>query len=104
MIYAPSIAGLTDESPHRRDGSRCVRQAFVAGTGEPVSTYLGRDGLDVRSDLGGLNLSDVPKVLIETGEHAQRDRRGAARVGRLPAARGTRARRGIEASSESSFR
>jgi N-acetylmuramoyl-L-alanine amidase len=23
--------------------------------------------LDVRSDLGGLNLSDVPKVLVETG-------------------------------------
>jgi N-acetylmuramoyl-L-alanine amidase len=33
----------------------------------PYSTYVGRTGLDIRSDLGGLNLSDVPKVFIETG-------------------------------------
>jgi N-acetylmuramoyl-L-alanine amidase len=33
----------------------------------PVSTYAGRDGLVARTDLGGLNLSTVPKVLVETG-------------------------------------
>jgi N-acetylmuramoyl-L-alanine amidase len=33
----------------------------------PPATYVGRDGLDVRTDLGGLNLSTVPKVFIETG-------------------------------------
>ena len=33
----------------------------------PEATYVGTNGLDVRSDLGGLNLSDVPKVFIETG-------------------------------------
>ena len=33
----------------------------------PYSTYIGAQGLDVRSDLGGLNLSDVPKVFVETG-------------------------------------
>ena len=43
-----------------------VRQAFALVTGEPYSSYVGRDGLDVRTDLGGLNLSTVPKVLIET--------------------------------------
>ena len=43
-----------------------VRRAFRSGTGEPYATYIGRDGLDVRSDLGGLNLSDVPKVFVET--------------------------------------
>lgn len=43
-----------------------VRDAFRAGTGEPSSTYAGHDGLDVRTDLGGLNLSTVPKVLVET--------------------------------------
>jgi N-acetylmuramoyl-L-alanine amidase len=32
-----------------------------------ASTYLGGSGLSVRSDLGGLNLSDVPKVFVETG-------------------------------------
>ena len=42
-----------------------IRDAFGAGSGEPVSNYVGTDGLVRRSDLGGLNLSTVPKVLIE---------------------------------------
>jgi N-acetylmuramoyl-L-alanine amidase len=42
-----------------------VRDAFGAVTGEPVSDYAGQNGIDQRSDLGGLNLSTVPKVLIE---------------------------------------
>jgi N-acetylmuramoyl-L-alanine amidase len=33
----------------------------------PYATYIGAHGLSVRSDLGGLNLSDVPKVFLETG-------------------------------------
>ncbi len=44
-----------------------IRAAFGDGTGEPYSTYVGSQGLDVRSDLGGLNLSVVPKVFVETG-------------------------------------
>ncbi|MGH9057308.1 MAG: N-acetylmuramoyl-L-alanine amidase, partial [Acidimicrobiales bacterium] len=42
-----------------------VRDAFVAGTGEPVSNYDGVDGLQPRDDLAGLNLTTVPKALIE---------------------------------------
>jgi N-acetylmuramoyl-L-alanine amidase len=34
---------------------------------EPVSTYLGSDGLNARSDLAGLNLSAVPAVYVECG-------------------------------------
>ena len=44
-----------------------VRDGYGAGTGMPRSTYAGHDGLDDRSDLGGLNLSAVPKVFIECG-------------------------------------
>jgi N-acetylmuramoyl-L-alanine amidase len=33
----------------------------------PVSTYIGRDGLSPRDDLGGLNLSQRPAVLVECG-------------------------------------
>jgi len=44
-----------------------VRDAFRAGTGEPYADYIGRAGLGVRTDLGGLNLSTVPKVFVETG-------------------------------------
>jgi N-acetylmuramoyl-L-alanine amidase len=61
------IPGYTDDiySRSHRLGI-CVRNAFEA-TGMPTSTYFGSQGLVERSDLGGLNLSDVPKVLVETG-------------------------------------
>jgi N-acetylmuramoyl-L-alanine amidase len=35
--------------------------------GIPRSTYAGSDGIDARTDLGGLTLSDVPKVMVEHG-------------------------------------
>lgn len=44
-----------------------VRDAFNQGTGIPYSTYIGRNALDFRDDLGGLNLSTVPKVFVECG-------------------------------------
>lgn len=42
-----------------------IRAAFLAGTGEPVSTYFGDNGLQPSGDLAALNLTTVPKVLIE---------------------------------------
>ena len=42
-----------------------LRAAFAAGTGEPVSSYDGVDGIQPRDDLAGVNLSTVPKVFIE---------------------------------------
>jgi len=44
-----------------------MRTTFLADTGMPVSTYDGIDGLQPRDNLAGLNLTTVPKVLIETG-------------------------------------
>ena len=44
-----------------------VRAAFLAQTTMPVSTYDGTDGIAPRDDLAGLNLSTVPKVMIECG-------------------------------------
>jgi len=35
------------------------------GTGEPVSSYDGVNGIQARDDLGGLNLTTVPKVFVE---------------------------------------
>lgn len=46
------------------------------GSGLPRSTYAGVDGLIERSDLAGLNLSTVPKVLVEIGN--MRNARDAA--------------------------
>jgi N-acetylmuramoyl-L-alanine amidase len=42
-----------------------LRNAFLSGTGEPVSNYDGVNGIQPRNDLGGTNLSTVPKVFIE---------------------------------------
>jgi N-acetylmuramoyl-L-alanine amidase len=43
-----------------------MRDDFL-GTGMPVSSYDGIDGLEPRNNLAGLNLTTVPKVLIECG-------------------------------------
>jgi N-acetylmuramoyl-L-alanine amidase len=68
VIYPPPIPHLTDDiAAASRRLALAVRAAFRRGTGEPYATYVGTDGLDVRSDLGGLNLSSVPKVFVETG-------------------------------------
>jgi N-acetylmuramoyl-L-alanine amidase len=42
-----------------------LRATFAAGTGEPVSSYDGVNGIQPRNDLAGTNLSTVPKVFIE---------------------------------------
>ncbi|HWD64657.1 MAG TPA: N-acetylmuramoyl-L-alanine amidase [Solirubrobacteraceae bacterium] len=47
--------------------ARELRSRFESGTHMPVSTYDGVDGLHPRNDLAGLNLTRVPKVLIECG-------------------------------------
>jgi N-acetylmuramoyl-L-alanine amidase len=53
--------------PSRELGERIVGN-FVRVTGDAPSNYVGgRTGLVVRDDLGGLNLSTVPKVFIECG-------------------------------------
>jgi N-acetylmuramoyl-L-alanine amidase len=47
--------------------AKVLRSAFESGTGMPLSSYDGVDGLQPRDDLAGLNLTTVPKVLIECG-------------------------------------
>jgi len=44
-----------------------VHQAFIADTPFHISDYYGHDGYIRRDDLAGLNLTTVPKVLIECG-------------------------------------
>jgi len=44
-----------------------VRHALLAGTPMPESDYTGVNGILPRDDLAGLNLTTVPKVLIECG-------------------------------------
>ncbi|MFF1460891.1 N-acetylmuramoyl-L-alanine amidase [Streptomyces sp. NPDC058330] len=63
-------------APSRDLGER-IAGNFVRTTGSAPSNYIGGNtGLDTRDDLGGLNLSTVPKVFIECGN--MRDPKDAA--------------------------
>ncbi|MFJ9771693.1 N-acetylmuramoyl-L-alanine amidase [Kitasatospora sp. NPDC101157] len=70
IMPAKVVAGKADNSaivePSHRLGL-LLRDGFHAATGEPYADYIAKEGLDTRSDLGGLNLSAVPKVFIECG-------------------------------------
>jgi N-acetylmuramoyl-L-alanine amidase len=67
-VLEPVADGLNDHviSASGRLGGD-VRQAMLAGTPMPESDYTGVDGILPRDDLAGLNLTTVPKVLIECG-------------------------------------
>jgi N-acetylmuramoyl-L-alanine amidase len=68
VIHPKRIRGLTDDiaAPSYRL-ALALRSAYRAGTGMPYADYTARAGLSSRGDLGGLNLSDVPKVFLEAG-------------------------------------
>jgi N-acetylmuramoyl-L-alanine amidase len=44
-----------------------IRSALLGSTRMPQSDYYGQDGVVFRNDLAGLNLTTVPKVLVECG-------------------------------------
>jgi len=62
------VSSISDNAaiikPSHEFGEATVRH-FREATGEPLSTYLGADGIQPRDDLAGLNLSTVPKIFIE---------------------------------------
>jgi len=65
-------------APSRRLGT-AVKRHFADATGSAPANYLaGGTGLISRSDLGGLNLTTVPKVFIECGN--MRDPNDAAEL------------------------
>ncbi len=45
--------------------AEALRMGFERDTGEPRADYVADAGLSFRADLGGLNLSRVPKVFLE---------------------------------------
>ena len=71
-------------------------RAALRGVGLRVANYIaGGDGLDFRSDLGTLNLSDIPTVMVELGNmrNPVDAKRMTSRAGRATYARGPGARR-----------
>lgn len=80
-VIAPGRIAAAPDTPVIGSSGRLaveIRNAYHRITGEPYSDYVGTRGLDVRTDLGGLNLSTVPKVLIECGN--MRNSADAARL------------------------
>ncbi|MEV4438465.1 N-acetylmuramoyl-L-alanine amidase [Streptomyces sp. NPDC049577] len=80
ILPAEVHAGRADTSPivgpSKELGAR-IAGNFVRTTGSAPSNYIGKGtGLDTRGDLGGLNLSTIPKVFIECGN--MRDPKDAA--------------------------
>jgi N-acetylmuramoyl-L-alanine amidase len=67
-VLEPVADGVNDSviAPSQVLGAD-LRNKMVAQTDMPISTYDGTDGVAPRDDLAGLNLSTVPKVLIECG-------------------------------------
>jgi N-acetylmuramoyl-L-alanine amidase len=65
-ILEPVADGPNDRviAASRRFG-RDLRERFRTLTGTPESTYDGADAISLRDNLAGLNLTTVPKVLIE---------------------------------------
>ncbi|MFI9200615.1 N-acetylmuramoyl-L-alanine amidase [Streptomyces sp. NPDC053048] len=71
ILPASVRGGAADTSaivgPSKELGER-IAGNFVKSTGTGPSNYIGQGtGLDTRGDLGGLNLSTIPKVFIECG-------------------------------------
>lgn len=68
VIMPKKIGGPVDPVVgDSRELGLAVRSAFEKGTGLPYSNYIGSKALSFRNDLGGLNLSTVPKIFIEAG-------------------------------------
>ena len=100
--FAPRAHGFhviapTDRKPWTHDIFKPSRRMALAtraalrGVGLRVANYTaGGDGLDFRSDLGTLNLSNIPTVMVELGN--MRDpidaKRMTSRAGRATYARG----------------
>ncbi|MDO0915359.1 N-acetylmuramoyl-L-alanine amidase [Streptomyces sp. DT2A-34] len=80
ILPAKVNAGAANTGPivtPSRDLGERIAGSFVRATGSAPSNYVGDGtGLVTREDLGGLNLSTVPKVFIECGN--MRDSKDAA--------------------------
>jgi N-acetylmuramoyl-L-alanine amidase len=68
VLTPAAVPGFNDGivAPSAQFG-RVLRDTYAERTGMPPATYIGSGGMMVRSDLGGLNLSTVPKVFLEAG-------------------------------------
>jgi len=67
VIVPGELQGYTDDVQASSAKLGTALRDAMRETGMPDSTYLGSNGLDVRTNLVGLVLSDTPKVFLESG-------------------------------------
>ncbi|HET9172214.1 MAG TPA: N-acetylmuramoyl-L-alanine amidase [Actinospica sp.] len=67
IIQATRSEGGVTNDARSNELSRALHATFVSESGLTAATYIGDNGYETRSDLAGLNLSTVPKVLVELG-------------------------------------
>ncbi|MFI0366387.1 N-acetylmuramoyl-L-alanine amidase [Actinomadura sp. 1N219] len=82
IIEPVAVGGNAAIVPRSAKLGKALRDSYRAGTGIPYSNYLGENAIDRRKDLGGLNLSTVPKVFIECGN--MRNRGDASKLSSAP--------------------
>lgn len=78
VMYPATMSGGKKAQAASHRLAATVRDAYRHGTGLPAADYIGTDGLNRRTDMAGLNLSTVPKVLLECGN--MRNGRDAAKL------------------------
>jgi len=67
VIEASSSAGGSANDAASNRLSQDMHASMLSGSGFTPATYIGTDGYESRTDLAGLNLSTVPKILVECG-------------------------------------
>jgi N-acetylmuramoyl-L-alanine amidase len=72
------VRGYTDDILTRSASLALAVRRGLVGVGVPIANYYARNGLVTRTDLGTLNMSDVPVVMVELGN--MKNRTDAARM------------------------
>lgn len=67
VIRPKGVGGQSEEMLTASDELGRAIRAELQDEGFRTATYIAKHGLDRRDDLGGLNLSTVPKVFVELG-------------------------------------
>ncbi len=72
------VRGYTDDILARSASLALAVRRGLVSKGLPIANYYARNGLVTRTDLGTLNMSDVPVVMVELGN--MKNRTDAARM------------------------
>jgi len=67
VMWPGLVKGYTDDIVTESARLATAMRAGLRGVGLPIANYYARNGIKTRTDLGTLNWSDVPAVMVELG-------------------------------------